>query len=238
MGVIVTEPELSIDSVPFDTGTRQRLRRLLTSAQRQRLMALATRVRLAPRRTIYQEGDVLSDIFIVGEGLVKSFRDLPSGKRRIVAFLFPRDVFGLAEHGRYVNTTRTVITSTVYRLPHDQLTAALQRDADLQFHFLCKITEKLREAQRQAIALGRRDAIGRVAMFLKMLEPVVIGRRHDAVIPVPMRRSDIAQYLGLSVEAVSRATRTLALRKVVVFVGSHTARVTDRIQFESLAAAA
>jgi CRP-like cAMP-binding protein len=223
--------------VPFGAGVMaHRSKRLLTAAQRRRLMALATTVRLRPGTTVFREGDPLSDIFVVGEGLVKAFREFASGRRRIVAFLFPRDVFGLAEHGRYVNTARTVTQSLIYRIPHESLAAALQRDADLQFRFLCKVTEKLREAQRQAVVLGRPDAIGRVAMFLKMLEPDSATR--DPLIPLPMRRTDIAEYLGLSLEAVSRATRTLALRKIVAFVDGHSARVQDRAGFESIVAAA
>jgi CRP-like cAMP-binding protein len=232
-----TKQELAIQSVPFGAGVMaQRSKLLLTAAQRRRLMALATTVRLGPGTKVFREGDPLSDIFVVGEGLVKAFREFGSGRRRIVAFLFPRDVFGLAEHGRYVNTTHTVTQSLIYRIPHESLAAALQRDADLQFRFLCKVTEKLREAQRQAVLLGRPDAIGRVAMFLKMLEPDSATR--DPLIALPMSRTDIAEYLGLSLEAVSRATRTLALRKIVAFVGRHSARVRDRAGFESIVAAA
>jgi CRP-like cAMP-binding protein len=232
------EPELAIHAVPFGAGAMaHRSKRLLTAAQRRRLMALATTVRLRPGMTLFREGDALSDIFVVGEGLVKAFRELASGQRRIVAFLFPRDVFGLAEHGRYVNTAQTVMQSVIYRIPNESLAAALQGDADLQFRFLCKVTEKLREAQRQAVLLGRPDAIGRVAMFLKMLEPDAASTR-DPLIPLPMRRTDIAEYLGLSLEAVSRATRTLVLRKIVAFVDGHSARVRDRAGFESIVAAA
>ena len=236
--LVPTEPELAIHAVPFGAGVMaHRSKRLLTAAQRRRLMALATTVRLAPGTKVFREGDPLSDIFVVGEGLVKAFREFASGRRRIVAFLFPRDVFGLAEHGRYVNTAHTVTKSLIYRIPHESLAAALQRDADLQFRLLCKVTEKLREAQRQAILLGRPDAIGRVAMFLKMLEPDSASTR-DPLIPLPMRRTDIAEYLGLSLEAVSRATRTLALRKIVAFVDGHSARVRDRAGFESIVDAA
>jgi CRP/FNR family transcriptional regulator len=74
-------------------------------------------------------------------------------------------------------------------------------------------------------------------MFLKMLEPDSASTR-DQLIALPMRRTDIAEYLGLSLEAVSRATRTLAHRKIVAFVGRHSARVRDRAGFESIVAAA
>jgi CRP-like cAMP-binding protein len=230
------EHELSIDAVRFDGGPGQRIRPPLTAAQRRQLLALATCVRVQPRRIIYREGDPLSDIFIVGEGLVKSFRDLPSGRRRIVTFMFPRDVFGLAEAGRYVNTTKTIAESLIYRIPSDTLTTALHRDAELQFRFLWKVTEKLRESQWQAIVLGRRDAIGRLAMFFKMLEGSGPRRHDDDLIPLPMRRTDIAEYLGLSAESISRASRLLTARKIVAFVGDHAVRVKDRAGFESLVA--
>jgi CRP/FNR family transcriptional regulator len=233
----LTERDLSIDAVRFDAGTNGRSAPLLTAAQRLRLMALATTLHLPPRTTVYREEDALSYVFVIGEGLVKSFRELPSGRRRIVAFLFPRDIFGLAENGRYVNTTRTVTESMLYRIPYESFTVALQRDADLQFRFLCKVTQKLREAQRQAVVLGRRDAVGRVAMLLKMLERQSAEKSDGARIPVPMSRTDIAEYLGLSLEAVSRATRKLALRRIVAFVDGRSARVTDRARFESLVAA-
>ena len=132
-----TKQELAIHAVPFGAGVMaHQSKRLLTAAQRRRLMALATTVRLGPGTNVFREGDPLSDIFVVGEGLVKAFREFASGRRRIVAFLFPRDVFGLAERGRYVNTAYTVTKSLIYRIPHESLAAALQRDADLQFRFL------------------------------------------------------------------------------------------------------
>jgi CRP-like cAMP-binding protein len=194
-------------------------------------------MRLPSHTTVYREGDTPLNVFVVDAGLVKSFRELASGKAGIVAFLFPRDVFGLAEHGCYLNTTWTVTESTLYRISYDAVTAALHRDADPQFQFLCKFIQKLREAQRQSIVLRRNDPIGRLAMFLKMLERNLTEPHHGAVIPVRMRRTDIAEYLGLPLDTVNRATRTLKLRNIVAFKGSHVARVKDRAGFESLVAA-
>jgi len=210
---------------------------LLTVKQRRQLAALATRQRLPPRTVVFHEGDALSWVFIDGDGVLKSFRELPSGKRRIVAFLFPDDLFGLAENGRYVNTVRTVTGATVFRIPYQTLAAALQRDPELEFQFLSKVTHELRATQRQTLVLGRRDAAGRLAMFLIMLERNMPQPRRAGRIPVLMSRTDIAEYLGLSLEAVSRATRDLARKGIVEFEGSHSVRVLDRNRFESLAEA-
>jgi signal transduction histidine kinase len=109
--------------------------------------------------------------------VVKAFRDLPSGRRRVAAFLFPEDVFGLVENGRYLNTTQTVTAVTLYRIPIDELERLFLHDGHLQFQFLCEVTHELRQVQRQAIALTRRDAVGRVAMFFSMLEQLVTDAR-------------------------------------------------------------
>jgi CRP/FNR family transcriptional regulator, anaerobic regulatory protein len=210
--------------------------RLLSKAQRQLVAAIATRVRLRPRAVIYRENTTAGWVYTIASGVVKSYRDLPSGKRRIAAFLFPEDIFGLAENGHYVNTAQAVTEVRLYRIPIDALQELFVHDGGLQLQFLCKVTHALRQAQRQKIVLTRRDAAGRVAMFLSMLE----GRATDAgvrsSISVPMSRSDIASYVGLSLEAVSRATAMLTRRRTLEFVDRHTVRILDRCCFDRLVA--
>jgi CRP/FNR family transcriptional regulator len=227
------ERDFHVSTLPF---ARLATAPALTARQRQRLLAAATRLRLPARTTVYREGDPLVWIYIVGDGVLKSFRELPSGRRRTLAFLFPRDVFGLALRGQYVNTLRTITACTIYRIPYETLEDMLGQDASLNLVFLAKITQKLREAQRQSIILGRRDAAGRLAMFLKMLESGAQEKKPAGDIQVPMSRTDISEYLGLSLEAVSRATRKLALQGIVTYNGSHVARIEDRFRFESLVA--
>ena len=169
-----------------------------------RLAAIATRVRVQPREVVYREESAARSVFIIAEGVVKAFKDMPSGKRWVTAFLYPADVFGLAENGLYVRTAQAVTQAMLYRFDVNVLIETLKSDGELQFKFLCKLTHEVREAQRQTIAIGRKDAIGKLAMFIRQLqrEP---GASHD--IELPMTRSDIASYLGLSLESVSRATR-------------------------------
>jgi CRP-like cAMP-binding protein len=209
----------------------------LTDRQRQRLLAIATRMKFPARTIVYREGDPGSWLYVNVDGMLKAYRELPSGKRRGLAFLFPKDVFGLAENGRYVNTTKTITATTLYRIPYDELRAMLRHDAALSFLFLCKVTHKLREAQRQVIAIGRRDAAGRVLMFLSMLERHLPPSTRGGDLDVPMSRSDIAEYLGLSLEALSRATSKLATQGILTFRGRHVAHVQDRSRFDSLVGA-
>ena len=204
---------------------------LLTDRQRAQLAAIATRVRVTPRTVLYREDTAATLTFIVAEGVVKVFRDLPSGRRWVTAFLHPADVFGLAENGRYVRTAQAITHATLYQFELNVLIDTLKEDAELQFKFLCKLTHELREAQRQTIVIGRRDAVGRLAMFIRELERQHAGSRD---IDLPMSRSDIASYLGLSPESLSRASRALERRGVVCFPSRHSVRIVDLAQFERI----
>jgi len=207
---------------------------LLTLAQRRRIAAIATTLPMPPRASIFRAGSAAEHVFINGGGVVKTVHELANGRRQINAFWFPRDIFGLAENGRYVYSTFAVTPVTLYRVPVDALRQELLADAHLGLQVLTKITYELRESQRQKLLLIRKDAIGRVAMFLKILERQA-GAKSDTI-AVPMSRSDIANFLGLTLEAVSRATRKLHTMGVVTLPDRHVARILDRARFEQLVA--
>lgn len=210
--------------------------RLLTPRQRQVLLSLSTRLTAAPRATICHEQALATAVFICSEGAAKSFRELPSGKRRVTAFLFPDDLFGLAERGRYLNSVQALTRTVYYRIPLEPLKAVLRSDAELQFHFLAKVVHELRAQQLRSIIMGRRSARGRVAMFLTMLEKNLAGHAKWSAIPLPMSRTDIAGYLGLSLEAVSRSGKQLVDEGIIAFGSGRTVRVLDRKRLERLAA--
>jgi CRP-like cAMP-binding protein len=145
-------------------------------------------------------------------------------------------VFGLAERGRYVNSTRAITAATIYRIPLDTLTAILRQDAEIQFQFLCKVVHEVREEQRKAIIVARRDAPGRVAMFIDALRRrQAAGGRLLDIVEIPMTRSDIGDYLNLTLESVSRACRRLTDSGLVQFTAGGV-RIVDRPGFEKLVA--
>jgi CRP-like cAMP-binding protein len=209
---------------------------LLSETQREQIMRCATAREYPAQTVVYRAGAPADSVFVIAEGVAKSYRDLASGRRRIAAFLFARDLFGLAEAGHYVNTVQTITPVRVYQIGVDALTELFRRQPDIELQFLCKVVHVLRETQHHAIIIGRRDAAGRLAMLLRLLQKESLARgRRD--IALPMSRSDIANYLGLSVEAVSRASGRLERQGIVEFLGREV-RVIDRQRFEALAAAA
>lgn len=211
-------------------------RTTLTERQRQRLAAVATRLQVKPRTIIYRDGDAAKSVFITGDGVVISFKEMPSGKRRVAGFRYAGDVFGLAERGVYLNTTRAITAATIFRIPLDTLTTMLRQDAELELQFLCKVVHELRRNQRKAIIVARRDAHGRVAMFIDMLRQRAAGRgRVQDIVEIPMTRSDIGDFLNLTLESVSRACRRLSNSGLVEFSAGGV-RIVDRSRFEKLVA--
>ncbi len=228
----------SLRATPFGMSSSGPATQLLTDRQRQQLAAVAATLRLPGKTGLYQADEPATSIWIVDTGVVKSVRELSSGKRMITAFLFHGDIFGLAEHGRYVNTLSTVTPVTLYRIPVELLAETLRRDPELEFQFLCKLAHELRELQRRSITISRRDAPGRLAMFLAMLARNEVGTdATDDIIPVPMSRIDIAEFLNLTPEAVSRASKTLARNGIAEFASRHTVRLLDQERFNQLVAA-
>jgi CRP-like cAMP-binding protein len=205
----------------------------LTDKQREQVLRVAIKEETPPRGFVFREKTVANDVFICASGCAKSYRELPSGTRHVVGFLFARDLFGLAESGLYVNSVQAITPLVTYRISIDAMAGLMQRDPDLELKVMCKIAHELRVAQRKGIILGRNDAVGRVVMFLQLLndgQSPTNGQR----ISLPMSRADIADYLALSGESVSRATTKLIRRGVLVFEGRRVVRVLDHAQFEKI----
>jgi CRP/FNR family transcriptional regulator, anaerobic regulatory protein len=161
--------------------------------------------------------------------VAKSVPIAADGSEHIVAFLFPEDVFGLAEGARYTNSTRALTPVTAFQIAVPALRSKLTRDAALDFHVICKLCQELREAQQHSVLLARRQALPKLAAFLQMLERhQSAGGERGADIYLPMNRSEIGEYVGLSLEAVSRAFRTLARRGVVKCRDRRHLTIADR----------
>jgi CRP-like cAMP-binding protein len=225
----------TLRAIPFTASGPGSEALLLSPAQREQLAQIGVRIRLPARMVILREDSPAEWVFAISEGCVKCYRDLPSGRRALTAFLFNHDIFGLAENGRYVNTVQAISNVTLFRVPTLDLANLLKQDGNLQFQFLSKVTHELRSSQRRATMINRRDAVGRFAMFIAMMAH---GALTDGqAVALPMARSDIADYLGLSLESVSRAAAELERSGLVNFENRHLARIADGARMAKLAAA-
>jgi CRP/FNR family transcriptional regulator len=210
---------------------------LLTDEKRTRLAGISSVVRYDKGVEIYCEGDCADAVFNIIGGVVKTYKNLDDQTKHIVAFLFPDDLFGLPAEGKYVNSAEAATAVTAYRIPVSVLETGLRRDPELEFLVICKLCQELREAQRHALLLSKRRAPAKIAMFVQMLENYQCARGESLEeVYLPMSRSDIADYVGMSAEAVSRSFRSLANRGAIVFRDRQHLRIVSRSRLDSAAA--
>jgi CRP/FNR family transcriptional regulator len=198
------------------------------------LATLATIVRFKKGEIIYQAGEIATSVFNVIAGYVTCYRLSPDGKKHIVGFAFANDLIGLPENGVYVNTAEAVAAVTLYKISGPAMETRLRRHAGLDFQVIGKLCHELRDAQDHALLLSKRRAAARLGMFLLMLEA---RQKTHAEAPgreiyVPMRRSDIGSYTGISAEAVTRTLRELVQQGVIAFRDRRYVRIVDHALLE------
>ncbi len=212
-------------------------RQLLSEEERARLASIASIVRFKKGTEIYRQGSSATAVFNIINGVVKAYRTAPDGSEQIMEFLYPDDLFGLPEDGTYTNSTKALTAVTAFQIPVPALRSSLSRDAALEFHVICKLCQELRQAQQHSFILARRRALSKVAMFLQFLEQHQAAKGEcTADIYLPMNRSDIGEYVGMSLEAVSRAFRSLTTRGIIDCRDRRHLKITDHTALEAISA--
>ena len=190
-----------------------------------RLGAMRTSQAVAPGTTFIDEGSPSLHVFTVTEGVVKLFKLLADGRRQIVSFLVAGDIFGFVPGDKYTVSAEAVSPVTLCRFPRRQLERAFIEFPGVERQLLDAITGELAAAQDQMLLLGRKTAHERLASFLQSL-----SRRQgneDGSIDLPMTRTDIADYLGLTMETVSRVFTVLKGSGCIAANGAGRVQVLD-----------
>ncbi len=151
--------------------------------------------------SIFEQGEPAHRIYQLISGALRTCRILRDGRRQIEAFHFAGDVFGLESGETYRVTAETLSPTLVRIMPRPALEALACERGDVAGRLLALTTDSLRRCQDHVLMLGRRTACERVAALL-----LDLAERTDAqaLLDVPMTRQDMADYLGLTIETVSR----------------------------------
>lgn len=155
---------------------------------------------LTARQTLYFEGDARSALFRVEQGCLKLYRTLIDGQRQVVGFARAGDILGLESGDEYLNSAEAVTAVRVTAIPTAQVAALCRRDTDFAENLLEQVGRQLAAAQSQIATIGAQNADQRVAHFLLSMA----DEDENGEIDLPMRRGDIAEFLGLRIETVSR----------------------------------
>lgn len=224
----------AIRAIPMRDGDGE-AHQLLSAAERDELAQIASIRHVDAGARLFDTGAPARAIFNIISGVAKVSEILADGSQATVAFFFAQDLLGMFEHDRYVYTATAVTPLTVYCLPTDALERLLRREPSLELHFLCKLSHELRAEQRLAIALGRYGATRKLALFLDFLNrhPEMHTGRTE-LITIPMTRADIADYVGLATESVSRALHGLQREGIIELATPQKFRIRDQARLEEL----
>jgi CRP/FNR family transcriptional regulator, nitrogen fixation regulation protein len=182
---------------------------------------------------IFGEKEPADYVYQVMSGAVRSYKLLSDGRRQIGAFHLAGDIFGLEIGTDHRFTAEAIVDTTVRLMKRRSLELAAESDVMVARNLLSMTTNSLRHAEDHMLLLGRKTSLERVAAFL-----IEMDTRSTAagILALPMCRRDIADYLGLTLETVSRALSRLHALGILGFIGNNQRQIVllDRDRLASL----
>lgn len=188
----------------------------LDAGEQNRLAEIMNTIKINPNETIFDESEPARFVFTVREGAVKVYKLLADGRRQVTGFLGPGDFLGLTHNEAYAYSAEAVTPTVLCRFPRQKLESLLAEIPRLEQRLLGIASHELAAAQDQMMLLGRKSARERVVSFLLMLSDAAVRRnQQDNPVLLPMTRTDIADYLGLTIETVSRTLSRLKAKGLI-----------------------
>lgn len=201
-----------------------------------RLEAVVHHGHFTPQHILFQEGDPANEVFNLLEGTVKLYKSLPDGRIQITGFLFAGDFMGLASDGHYAYSAEALTDVKVCRFQRRDLLTLFRDFPRLVERLLTIASDELAVAQEQMLLLGRKTAQEKVTTFLLAMAERARRRGLDGrTVTLPMSRNDIADYLGLTVETVSRTMTKLRKRGVIRLPRPQDVILSDAVDLQALA---
>ena len=182
---------------------------------------------------IYGETEPADYIYQVLEGAVRSYKLLFDGRRQIGAFHLVGDIFGLENGAAHRFTAEAIVDTTVRLMKRRSLEHVAETDVVVALDLLIMTTGNLQHAEDHMLLLGRKTSLERVAAFLLEMDRRLTAK---SVMALPMCRRDIADYLGLTLETVSRALSYLHAKGILGFLGPTQRQIVllDRLRLAEL----
>lgn len=162
------------------------------------------------REDIFLESDEATHVFEVVEGIVCLYRILPDGTRHILSFRFPGETVGLCSPSTYAYNAQAVGDVSVRRIPVSGVERMLDERPEFARQLLRMATSELNDARQHLMCLAAKSAESKIADFLLMLaRRGKVEGEGQVEVNLPMTRTDIGDYLGLTIETVSRTLSKL-----------------------------
>lgn len=188
-------------------------------------------------RTVVTQGDPAEFVYRVMKGALRAVKLLGDGRRHVADFLLPGDFIGLTDAGEYGHSVEAVEDTVLKRYPRRGFETVLQTDPRVGRHFLRFVCDELSAAQDRLLLLGRKSAMERLAAFLlNMADQSATPTGAKDGCTLAMTRVDIGDYLGLTVETVSRLLSQLRSRGIIDLPRPQDVIFLNRAALEDLSA--
>jgi CRP/FNR family transcriptional regulator, anaerobic regulatory protein len=192
--------------------------------------------RVEAKEFLFTEGDAISNVYRIETGALALFRVLADGRRQVMGFAYPGDIVGLGIDDEYTMNAQAVKPTRVRCLSMISLRQSAASDPELGLKLYEAMARELAATRDLMLTTGQRSAMERVAGFL-----LAFARRNQrngqdpSNIELPMTRTDIGDFLGLTIETVSRTFSKLKSMQLIELAQSNQVKLLDMEQLQDLA---
>lgn len=190
---------------------------VLDCATLEQFRNLGWTLKLGTGQTLFHEGDAATRVFTLTSGMLKLYKLLPDGRRQVTGFMHPGDFLGMSVDDEHAFSAEALEDSQLCWFPRNRFDDFVEDHGLLERELYKMAAHELAAAQQQIVLLGRKTATERLASFLLLLarRTEQIPGRPSNKVKLPMSRSDIADYLGLTKETVSRVLSALKRERLI-----------------------
>lgn len=186
---------------------------------------------------LYRQDQLFTSVFAVRAGSVKAYAITDCGQEQVTGFYFPGEILGMdgIAKNKYASSARALETAAVCEIPFDKLGELSQRLPSLQRHFFQLMSQEIAEDQLLLTLLSKNTADQRVATLMLSISARNKRRKLSAAnFRLPMSRTDIGNYLGLTVETVSRVLSRFQ-KMGMLLVDNKEITITDADMLQAVA---
>lgn len=198
----------------------------------------ATAVNFGPKAIIFVEGNPADTLFEVEAGVVMLYKLLLDGRRQVTGFAYPGDLFGLSGQESYSYSAQAIGPVKLLAISRARFNSVRTTQPGVDRRLFAAIGEDLRRAQEHILLLGRKTAIEKVSSFILGIwqQTGAAAEPPTPLVHLPVSRGDMADYLGLTVETISRTIAELKARKAIRLRSTDNIEILDVDALEDMAA--
>ena len=213
---------------------------VLDRARLEEFRNLGWTLKLSSGQALFHEGDPATRVFTLTKGTLKLYKLLADGRRQVTGFLHPGDFLGISVEDEHAFSAEALEEAQLCWFPRARFDDFVDDHSAMERELYRMAAHELAAAHQQFVLLGRKTATERLASFLVLLfertERPMAGA--SGMLRLPMSRSDIADYLGLTKETVSRVISALKRERIIRLESLDLVQILDRDRLDQLSEAA